>query len=56
MISLIEDCNIISMVDKHNVDVVISSSAFIALIDNHEPSFSHSWEIPIKVIITNQGK
>eukprot|EP01133_Synstelium_polycarpum_P007997 gene7997-9392_t len=44
--TLSNDPNIQPIVDKHNVDIVLSSSTFLKLINNHPP-FIEEWEIPV---------
>ncbi|EFA84097.1 hypothetical protein PPL_03170 [Heterostelium album PN500] len=44
--TLSKDTNIQSLVEKNNIDIVLSSSSFVKLINNVAP-FSEDWEIPI---------
>ena len=49
----LQDCsrdrNTEKLAIRHSLDLVISSSGLSCLIDNHSPSYSRQWEMPIVV-------
>lgn len=49
MPSLLEDTNITELLKKHEVDIVMCSSTLVKIIDNHEPNYLESWEIPVTI-------
>ncbi|KAL6061230.1 C3H1-type domain-containing protein [Balamuthia mandrillaris] len=50
---LSKDPYIRQLVAAHDVDVVLSSSSFVTLIDNHGPGFANSWHIPVSIVASS---
>ncbi|XP_071963635.1 little elongation complex subunit 2-like isoform X2 [Antedon mediterranea] len=50
---LTSDPVIASLVAKHPVDFIVSSEAFLTMLDNHSPHYEQQWEIPFTVQMEN---
>jgi hypothetical protein len=46
------DAHMQRLVKAHAVDVALSSSALVALVDNHAPSFAEPWILPVRIVAT----
>ncbi|KAK2169995.1 hypothetical protein LSH36_5g11026 [Paralvinella palmiformis] len=47
-----QDPNCIALAKKYDADVVMCASAMACLLDNHAPLYNRQWEIPFKVVIS----
>ena len=47
--ALVEDQNVIDILEKHEVDMVVTSSVLTCLVDNQPPGYEKEWEIPVTV-------